>query len=226
MKAKALFLCMAMLFAATVQAGLIDSFDSPAQFVISGVPGLDTSNVVAPFALGGWRQLDAFGSLANLTGTTGVFNGNLVYGNGPSGIGILTVGYTSNNLGLGGGLGTNLTADGATQFSIDVVHDDTIPTVLNMRVEDVFGVVSTSTTNIGGSAAGTSFVIPFNIFSGTANFAASKFLFMSIVGGPDADLTLDNFQTNTPVPEPSSFALALSGLGLAGVYFLRRRSQL
>ena len=204
--------------------GLIDSFDSPAQFVVS-VPGLDVNNAIAPQALGGWRELTAFGQLANLTGTTGVFDGSLVFGNGPAGFGLLQVEYTSNNLGLGGGLGTDLTSGGATQFSIDVVADDTIPTILQYRVEDVFGGVSTFLGNIGGSAAGTSFITPFAAFSGNALFGQAKFLTMSIAGAANADITLDNLQANNPVPEPSSLAIALSALAIGGVYMRKRKKQ-
>lgn len=211
-----------VLLAQEGQAGLIDNFDSPPQFVAS-VPGLNTNNAIAPLVLGGWRHLEASGSLANLTGTAGVFNGTLVYGNGPSGIGTLAVSYTSNNVGLGGGIGTNLMAGGATQFAIDVVEDDTIPTILNYRVEDVFGAVSTAFANIGGNAAGSTFVVPFASFAGAADFSVAKFLQMSIVGGANADITLDNLRTNNPVPEPSSMILA--GLGLVGLVAYRRKRQ-
>jgi len=220
----AMVVALAMM-SVTASAGIIDSFDSPAQFVIS-IPGLDTNNQVSPQSLGGWRDLQAFGSLANLTGTTGVFNGNLVFGNGPSGVGTLAVRWTSNNVGLGGGIGTNLLLGGMDSFSIDVVADDTIPTVLAYRVEDVFGNVATALANIGGSSAGSTFVVPFASFVGFADFSAAKFLQMTIAGGPNADITLDNLQTTgSPVPEPSSLALALTGLGIAGVVARRRKKQ-
>jgi len=210
------------LAATSAQAGIIDSFDAPAQFVVS-IPGLDYNNQVAPQTLGGWRELTAFGELANLTGTTGVFNGTLVYGNGPSGLGILQVAYTSNNIGLGGGIGTDLTAGGATAFSIDVIEDDTIPTLLSYKVEDVFGNISTAIANIGGSAAGESFITQFSAFTGNALFTQAKFLTMSIAGAANADITLDNLQTTGAVPEPSSIAMMLTGLVLGGVAYRRKK---
>jgi len=225
MKSFVLGVVMLLVAATTTQpvvGGIIDSFDSPAQLVVSGVPGLDTNNALSPQSLGGWRELQAFGSFGNLTGTAGVLQGNLVFGNGPAGPGSLDVNYTSNNLGLGGGLGTNLLLGGSTAFSIDVIADDTIPTILNYRVEDIFGNVSTRFANIGGSAAGTTFIVPFADFTGTANFEVAKFLRMTITGGANADITLDNLQTINIVPEPSSLVLALSALTIGGVIARRR----
>ena len=77
----------------------------------------------------------------------------------------------------------------------------------------------------GTSTDGTSEYFTAEII-GNPDFMLANYVSLTISGGINADIEIDFFGSGIPVPEPSSLAITLTGLGFAGVYFRRRRKQL
>lgn len=85
---------------------------------------------------------------------------------------------------------------------------------------------NSATLVLGNGDQGTKFIpISAALFPNVTLSDVTKVTF-SYTGLTSSDITISGALQATIVPEPSSLALALTGLGMAGVYFRRRRKQL
>jgi len=107
-------------------------------------------------------------------------------------------------------------------FTIPIVFND-LGGVFFVSVEDgVAGMSSNGAGTVLGAGVLGNFAI---MLAGTADYMDIVRLTITFQGITASDLTIGPSSTGV-VPEPSSLAIALTGLGFAGVYFRRRRNQL
>ena len=149
--------------------------------------------------------------------------------NGTRSKGIGNVKWDSNGAGLGG---VDITDGGGSPLI--AFNYDTDPTGENGQVcytltlvdtlDNSFSKTILSAVNSNNGAVG---IFHLNLFSAAGVDLTSINTIMFDVEakffGADTNV---QFLRSTAIPEPSSFVIALTGLGIAGVYFRRRRNQL
>ena len=142
--------------------------------------------------------------------------------------------YNEGGAGLGAGAGVDI-SDGGTSNVITFAYDTDVTgqngnvcyaLTLDDGTNSFTVTISSSATSGGGS--GDTGVFFLNLFSaaGVDLTAITSILFEVEAKTFGADTNVQFLQSTTTVPEPSSLAIALTGLGMAGVYFRRRRKQM
>lgn len=137
--------------------------------------------------------------------------------------------WNSNGNGLGG---VDITDGGASP--IIAFNYDTDPTGENGNVCYKLTLVDTSNNSFdvtivstATSASGAVGVFSLNLFSaGGVDLTSINLIMFDVEAKAFGADTNVQFLRSTAIPEPSSFVIALTGLGIAGVYFRRRRNQL
>ena len=222
-------LCLAMLTPSIASALIIDSFQNAN--AISRVNPLTNGTSAAALEPGlsgvintGDRQISA-SKLAGSVANAGR-GARLTIGSGDLAL--------SNDTGIFGSFDLNYT-------NIGTVDASAAYTVVKFIVNDNDASGGTFTLTLGSDGPVTNskdFTLPGNTLGvisfltnaanfPTVNLAAITSISLSYVAtGQSGDLGIEGGLMLATVPEPSSLAIALTGLGLAGVYFRRRRNQL
>jgi len=207
-------LCLALLAPSAATAGVIDSFTedvTPTPLTSSGVANVSAQGGLAS-VIGGDRTTTVLRTSGAGTVGAEVLTGlGLFTFNSPAtAAGKFTLAY----LNLGG-------ISVGPGFTIPIVFND-LGGVFSVSVEDGMGSISNNGlgTAIGAGVTG-NFAIALVGFANYADIVKLTIMFQGVTG---SDLTIG--PVGIAVPEPSSLAIALTGLGFAGVYFRRRRNQL
>lgn len=224
----------------TAQAIMIDPFEAGSleigvnDFTEGTPPKTDTGGSSIAEALGGSRELQANASSLVDNSNTAYFilgqscgscTPNVYYHAQFNVVGNTKVhwdGANDSSLSSSGLAGVDLTDGGAsTGFEIKV---DNLDAGLNLALQ-VWDNGSTASASLSSVLLGTNFV-PFADFTGAVNWA-SIYAIQMVISYPAAAVNqgyvaeIDYIRTSSSVPEPT--ALALFGLGLAGLSAMRRR---
>ena len=222
-------LCLAMLTPSIASAIIIDSFTN-AKIVTrtANLPyNVATSGGLESGLSGVVNTGDRTASVQILTGSTttsvnresklDIGGGELAFSNSTGVLGKFTIAYT--NIGV-----VDASATGSALF-FQITENDAGGT-FQLTLSDG---TNTQTASQGLAAAllGTvTFQINAGNFGTITRSAITSITLMFTAAAVGGDLSLENGINLATVPEPSSLAIALTGLGLAGVYFRRRRKQL
>lgn len=220
--------------AANASVITIDDFNQTNQEVTSLVnnpPPLDNSELAAPEAIGGARDLQAINSNGDTDGTNvRVTGGALSFSNIATSRGQGIISYdgldgdatTLDTDGLGG---LDFLAVGAqAAFVLDVIEADANLTY-TITVTDIFSGVSSFSGVIAEDLNGTNEIALLADFVGTADFTkvgAVQFLFDAPVDNLDA--AFDKFAVAS-VPVPAALPLFISGLIGFGLLGRKRRRR-
>lgn len=225
-------LCLAMLTPSIASALLIDNFSNAELVVRSAASGVGTTtNMIQTNLTGvvntGDRQAQV--SIINPLGTPlisresslDIGGGVLGFSNDTAVRGTFDLFYTD--------IGTIDASAIGQVLAFEVDDNDLAGGVFTLTLKDAQGDFDTTTVALPGTYLGalsiaintTTFD---NVFLNLAGITSINFSYAA--AAQSGDLALVNGLDLTTVPEPSSLAIALTGLGLAGVYFRRRRNQL
>ena len=222
-----------------VSAVLIDDFTDSSFNSVNSVdlPGFDFSVTAdaAPFGsiLGGSRlsRLEyffGFGITALETKTGTLISDDVMAYSADSGVfGAFILTYDADGVGLGGGLGEDLTLGGDNAFDVVINLADFSPMWVNVSIWDAdsdFDFVSYNPIPVVTGGAPVSVPIPYSLFDSSIDFERiSKLSFNFEPNAPGSHLEVLLLDTTyiPPVPEPST--LGLAGLGLLALGFSRRK---
>lgn len=221
--------CLAMLTPSIASALLIDNFTNSVQVSRTANLAYNTPTV-GPLEVGlsgvinsGSRQASVqivTGSTTtnvNRTSKLDISGGELAFSNDTGVIGKFSLNYT--NIGV-----VDASATGAGLF-FQILQNDTGGAFILTLSDGTF--TNSANQNLAANTLGQ---VLFSISA--ANFptinraAVTSIMLMFTAGGLGGDLGLENGINLSSVPEPSSLAIALTGLGFAGVYLRRRRNQM
>ena len=189
----------------------------------------------------GSRLAGIYGGYQNATIGTGVILAPGIAATGFDAIGDLT--FDDLTLGPGGALEMHVKSNGAT-FSYDTVNVQNVSTLtisatsgnpFTLKLISLNSDYELGTLADGGLIAGNTYTLAFlstQGISGTLTLGDNLLInasgFDTLPGGTIFGLNLvgdDYFLTFTPVPEPSTYALMLAGLGLSGLAAWRKRRR-
>ena len=217
-------LCLAVLAPSTASAALVDSFtDNFAPSIVTDIEGGGST------------------SGATQTGLPSVFNTpfssrdiTVEATSGPGGgsvtarilTGIQVFSYSSPDFTEGyfeltysdlGGFDLDL-----NQVVIPVVSNDN-GGIFTVTVTDTFAASSSGMAVLAGFGTTGDIVVA---LAGLANFTSIDKLVIRFDGEIATDMSFGTVNTITAIPEPSSLVVALTGLGLVGMFVRRRRNRL
>lgn len=220
-------LCLAMLTPSIASAMLIDDFTN--FDLVSRAANQELGTTTGPLQVGlsgvingGNRQvsvemLSKTNTSSFNTTTLGIDGGQLFFGNSSGITGKFTAVYTN--------IGTVDASQPNSALSFDILNNDLAGGTLQLTLND--GMNSSSSNEIipGSTFGKVSFIINPANYAGVNLAAVTSLTLMYTAAEQSGDFALEGGFNLTTVPEPSSLALVLTGLGMAGVYFRRRRKQ-